>query len=559
MLWGTAPLWGPAQEALKRTISRQAQQPNTNFTIVAFKDKSPIPKADILTFEGKEYNVSKQLEIDSLFDREIKGEPHYTNIESALRKGFSVCNPAMENRIYLLTDGKHNCPDAEAPEKCINAWCANHPKGSRLFYVMMSEEAAADKEVLTCVEACDDGYVVICRDGVIPQIVDIGSHVVASTYDLNSDYAINFSEPIGLPVNLVCDDPAFEVKLVGGGAADGKIRMQFVPKGNFSLQQLNERLSQLQAGENYEFELDVNSADKDYIIANPKVSVTMKNLPPRKLQIFGGETKGLTFPEVRWHDQFLWNNASPDQPVEVDFSPVFESLDDASVVIFSFQEIKDNPVDYVLTYNDRQLRSGENITLCQHDAQSKLTIHFNHDAKEGDRAFTLIPVEIDNIDIINDMSAEVFPALAVNLSYDVYWNPLKTACFWLVVILIAALLIWLLMVKPAKYPKMDVASLQIVGTGGVYINKKIRGCRQVVLTNRKRSQNAISRLFSGKVMYITNAGFTSDIRIERSAKRTVRFYVYTPWGIAPTTTLRKNGSAKLKNMSTGAEYTVNIF
>lgn len=556
MMWGEKPIWEPAQEALKKTIARQSQLPDANFAIVAFKDKPAVPNSDILAFEGRNYGSVMQSQVDSLFDTAIKGPSGYTNIVSALRKGFDLCNPAVENRIYLFTDGKHNCPGAGRVEDCIRAWCANHPKGTRLFYVMMTA-AAVDGNVMQCLDACDDGYVVVCKNGIIPQIADIGSHITASTHELDRDYAISFSEPGSSTIKVECSDPAFDVELVGEGATNYMIHVRFVSKENLLLEELNKKLSQLQNGEDYEFALKVTSGDEDCFIANPNVRVTMKNLPPRKLSLFNGKTEALAYPEVRWHDSFLWSSAAAEQPVEIDFSPVFESCDSSSALTFAFQEVKDNPVDYVLTYNGQQLQS-DGFTIRQHDPEAKLTLMFNHDAKEGKRVFALTPVEVNGIDLINGMSAEDFPTIAINMSYDNYWNPLKTFCFWCAVVIIVALLLWFLMIKPMRYPKMGVNTLQIVANG-INIRKRVKNCRQVVLSSRKQSQNIFSRVFTGKVLHITNPIFTSDIRVERNARGSVRFYVPQTWGIIPTAVVRKNGNAKLKDMSAGREYTVSVF
>ena len=554
---GTSPIWEPARDALKKTIARQAEQPNTEFAIVAFKDKSVIPNTDILTFEGSDYNHSKQAEIDSLFNREINGPQEWTNIVSALKKGFAICSPTMENRIYLFTDGLHNRPGTGTPEECINDWCGNHSKGNRLFYVMMTKEAV-DSNVMQILDTCDDAFSVKCHNGFIPQIVDIGSHINASTYELDHDYAISFSESVNLPIDIECDDPAFDVKLIGRGAANNKIRMRFVPKGDLSPDELNQKLSRIQMDEDYEFMLNVMSTNKDYFIANPEVLVTIKNLPPRKLQLFEGKTEALTIPKVKWYDNFLWSSAKAEQPVEIDFSPVFDTQDNQSAITFTFQETKDNPNDYILMYNGDTLKSGQPFTIYQQDTIAKLTFVFNHDAKEGRRGFVLTPAKVDHLDIINDMSAREFPAIAINMSYNRYWNPLKTVCFWLLVIIIAVLLLWFLIAKPQIYPKIDVTRLQITGTG-VYVNKRIKGCRRVVLSNKKCKQSLLSRLFTGKIMYVVDNAFIDNIRIEKTTKHCVRFYVSAPWTIVPAPVVKKKQSATLKDTGTNKEYRVSVY
>lgn len=555
---GETPIWGPAKDALIKTIERQAKQPNVKFAIVAFRYEEKISESDVLDFDGKEYGQGKRIDalaIDNFLEAAINKDQKTTNIVSALEKGINLCDHDRKNRIYLFTDGTHNYngQGIERVKDCINKWCKHHSKGDRLFYVMMTKDAI-DPDVKECLKHCEDGFAIECVGGIVPQICDIeGSHIEASTDRLAQEYRIRFSEFESLPISIECDDPVFEV--ADGSATNCEIRMRFVPRRNgVSQKELHNELYELQRGDNYEFTLKVTSMDEAYSIANPEVLVTMSNLPLRELEIFGGTTGALTFPEVEWHDSFLWSEASPEQPVEIDFSPIFESHDRSSAVTFTFKEMKGNPVDYVLTYNGRQLKPGEKITISQRDAESKLIVEFNHDAKGGGRDFILIPEDVRGLDLINELSATDFPSIAINMSYNVCWNPLKTICFWLAVIIVALLGIWFLMIKPAKYRKIDISLLQIEGQA-VNERKRVKGYRQVVLSSRRRNQNIISRIFTGKILFVPNAAFTSDIKIERSAKRSVRFYVPRTWSITPIVVKDR---AVLKDVNTGKEYTVRV-
>ena len=551
MRQGEPPLWDPACAALAKTIQLQARGANTHFTIVAFKDKPQIPNSDILSFDGTKYGPAKQTQIDSLLKSALNGPQGRTNIVSALQKGYSLCNPATENRIYLFTDGKHNCPGSV--EQCLSQWCANHPAHSRLFYVMMTPEAV-DGDVLQCLDACDDAFAVECKRGYIPQIVDISAQITTSTHSLQQPSIIRTSEADSLPVRIDCNDTLFDVRSLE--PAPGENRVVFTPRDSLSPYELSERLGD----GDYEFTIQVSSADPKYFIANPTVRVTMKNLPPRTLQVLGGSSQPIQIPTLRWHDAFLWSPAAPDPIAEIAINPQFTHPDNRTALSFILCDIDStNPTDYTLMYNGQTLAPDQPITIKPSDPDTAtLALRFNHDAKKGRRTFTLTPVQISHLDIINGTTATQFPPVAVELSYHAGWNPLKTICIWLLIVLVALLLIWFLLLKPAWYPSIDVKKLQITAPG-FYIHPRIKGCRCVQLVSRKQTQNPLARLFTGKILYIHKPDFTHNIRITKGGKRSVRFQLTPPWGISPTATVKQNGQATLTNTAMGKQYHINIY
>lgn len=556
MKTGPQPVWSPARTALAKTLGRVAkQQPESRFTVVAFKDKKKIPAADVITFTGKRYNADKQREIDDLLEREVNGPQKQTNIVSALKRGFDQCDPAAESRIYLLTDGAHNCSDAGSAEDCVKDLCHQHAGDARFFYVAMTE-AAVDKNMEQCLEGVDNGFLVECKNNFIPQIADIGSHVAAKSYELDKDYTIEFSEAGSLPVRIECADPFFDAKLVGEGAVDGRISVRFASRKGLSQEELGRELSPHRSGDSYVFTIKVTSGNDEYFIANSEVKVAMR-LPLRGLTIFGGETGPLATVGAKWHDSFLWSPEAPDQPVEIDFAPVFETWGDGSAATFSLQG-DGGPVDYTLTYNGLSVEPGGKIMISQRDAEPKLMVWFNHGAKEGERAFALTLERMENLDLVNGETAGDFQAIGISLSYDEVQNPLAKVCLWLAAVIVALFLIWVIALGSKVYPSVDVNILHIVADG-VNVRRGIKGYRQVVLTSRARRQGVLSRIFTGKVLYIGNTEFTHEIRIEKNAAGGVRFFVPRPWSMSPTTSLRRNGSGTLTNTITHKGYQVSIF
>lgn len=81
-------------------------------------------------------------------------------------------------------------------------------------------------------------------------------------------------------------------------------------------------------------------------------------------------------------------------------------------------------------------------------------------------------------------------------------------------LIVAALVIWFAAVRRMLYPVIKVTQLVLTGPGSYYLTRKIKGARRVVLTSHRRSQNALSRLFTGTIIYIVADHFTPDITLE---------------------------------------------
>ena len=109
---------------------------------------------------------------------------------------------------------------------------------------------------------------------------------------------------------------------------------------------------------------------------------------------------------------------------------------------------------------------------------------------------------------------------------------------WLGIIILAALLLWFLIVKHFIFPTIKVKTIQI---NDPYFSKvNVKGKRRVVLTNKKMKQSLLSRIFTGEILYKKNDIWTSPLGFEAGTKKkTLRVMRTKDYTFDPYTSMLK--------------------
>lgn len=495
-------LWDPAKSSMKSTISTQTSIPGSHFTVIPFGDNA----YQVITFDAKEAQ-GKQKEMIKAFDDYVK-KANNTNISDVLNAGFKNVDPARSNKIFLLTDGKPNGVDSsEKVAETIRKWCQNH-KNTRLFYVALMDEAI-NPVIRKAIDECSDAFVVRVNphDGVIPQITDISSDVYTNLEELSTPRDIAFGMPGAYAVKATASDPHFDVEIVGSKASDCNIKMRLRLKPGESI----EGLHQLFQGGEYRFPVTLQLTDPRYLIANPVVTVHVADELPSSLTLAEGVDE-LEAPDVEWYDSFLWSDAAPDQRVAWDLAPLFKNYLNDSALTLAFTTSDGKKNDFKAWLNGQPLEVGSAFTIRSGDA-AMLEVQFDHDAETGKRYFTLVPQQIEGIDMINNVPAEKYDGTSLRTEYHNVWNPLKTALFWILVVIIGALILWFAVLRNMLYPKIKVGKVEFIGPNSYFSSKRIKGARKVVLTSKKRKQNIFSRLFTGEIRFVRADHFSPELAI----------------------------------------------
>ena len=512
---GTPSIWQPTKDYLKNELEKHT--PSTTLHIVPFQDKvlpSYIFKAEDLKWKSIEQDLDK-----------IVKNVTRTNICDAWDATDRFIDLHKDNYIILLTDGKDNVKGGEALSKKLHDWCGRYPN-SYAFYVQLTE-AAIDQSVAKVINICDNEFIVDATKG-IPVFggFDNGLIIYANTLNLKKIHSIGFSSVGKYAAKAVCNDPYFNVKVVDGKIENGAVPVQIEAKR--PIPQINTSIP-----ETYNFTFEVLS--NDVKIINPTVKVEMTNKQERALETISEET---SMGKATWYDSFLFWGASNPDTLSVDLKTVFneEAKKDGSAVQMQIVD-PDGGKDFLLLYNNQPVENGLIILRSSDETPSILSVIFNTDAKEGNRYLSIKAKSKQELDKINDEPVEKYQ-LTLRAKYAVNWNPLKTIFMWLGILILAALILWFLIVKRFFYPSIGIRTIQV---NDPYFSKvNVKGKRKVVFANKNMKQNLLSRIFTGEILYKKNEIWTSPLAFEAGAKKkTIRVVRTKDYSFDPYTSMLK--------------------
>ena len=512
---GSPKIWDPTREYLKNELEKHT--PGTTLHVVPFQDKI-LPA---FSFDANELDWGK---IDKDLQKHVQNITN-TNICDAWDVTNKYIDKHKDNYIILLTDGKDNVNGMAAVSKKLSEWCGKY-ENTYAFYVQLTE-AAIDPSVAKVIDICDNEYVIDASKG-IPVFggFDNGLTIYANTLNLDKIHKIGFSAVGKYAAKAVCADPYFDIKVVNNKIEGGIVPIQIVAKQ--PIPQINAEIPQT-----YNFTFDVQSRDVNII--NPTVRVQMTNKPERTLEMISEETD---LGKATWYDSFLFWGASNPDTLSVDLKTAFndEAKKDGSAVELQITD-PDGGKDFQLFYNNQLVDNGKIILNSKTNAPSILSIVYNSNAKEGKRYLSVKAVAKQELDNINDQPVEQY-LLSLRSKYEVNWNPLKTILMWLCILILAALLLWFLLVKHFIYPSISVRTIQV---NDPYFSKvNVKGKRRVVFTNKKMEQSLLSRLFTGEILYKKHEIWTAPLAFEAGTKKkTLRVMRTKDYTFDPFTTILK--------------------
>ncbi|MEE3415144.1 MAG: hypothetical protein VZR53_07225 [Prevotella sp.] len=491
---GSPKIWDPTRNYLKTELEKHT--PGTTLHVVPFQGK-------VLPAFSCDANNLNWKNIDSELQKHVQNVTN-TNICDAWDAIDKFIDKHKDNYIILLTDGKDNVNGMAAVAKKLSDWCGKYPN-SYAFYVQLTEDAI-DPSVAKVINICDNEFVIDASKGIpVFGSFDKGLIIYANTLNLDRIHKIGFSSVGKYTAKAVCSDPYFDVKVVGDKIEGGIVPVQIVAKQPIS--QINAALPQI-----YNFTFDVES--NDVSIINPTVKVQMTNKPERSLQLLQEETY---IGKATWYDSFLFWGASDQDTLSIDLKAKFndEAKKDGSTIELSIKDA-DGENDFQLFYNNHLIKNGKIIINSNDRGSSILSIVFNPEAKEGKRYLNIVASNKHELDNINDQPIEQYK-VSLRSEYVVNWNPLKTILMWLAIIILAALLLWFILVKHFIYPSIGVKTIQI--NDPYFCKVNVKGKRRVVFTNKKVEQSLINRIFTGEILYKTNDVWTSPLAFEAGAKK----------------------------------------
>lgn len=523
---GSPKIWKPTKNYLRKELEKHV--PGTTLHVVPFQGKVlPAFSFDANNLDWK--SIEKELE------KHVQNVTN-TNICDAWKANDRYIDLHKDNYIILLTDGKDNVNGMAAVAKMLSDWCGKYPN-TYAFYVQLTE-AAIDQGVAKVIDICDNEFVIDASKG-IPCFggFDKGLIIYANTLNLKKTHNIGFSSVGKYAAQAVCTDPFFDVMIVDNKIESGRVPIQIVAKQ--PIPQINAALP-----DTYNFTFDVQSDEVNII--NPTIKVQMTNKPERALETLSEEA---SMGKATWYDSFLFWGASDPDTLSVDLKAVFneEAKKDGSSVQLQIKD-EDGNNDFKLFYNNNLVENGKITINSRDNSPTVLSVVFNPKAQKGSRYLKIEAINKQELDNINGQPVEQYK-LTLRSKYVENWNPLKIILMWLCILILAALILWFLIVKHFIYPSIGVKTIQI---NDPYFSKvNVKGKRRVVFTNKNMKQSLISRIFTGEILYKKNEIWTSPLAFEAGAKKkTLRVmrtkdYAFDPY----TSTLKAPNDYIVENIN----------
>ena len=204
-------------------------------------------------------------------------------------------------------------------------------------------------------------------------------------------------------------------------------------------------------------------------------------------------------------------------------------------------------------YKNGVLCENNRLAVSVGETEIEVGLEFTKEAAAGYHNVYLRPESLAGLDRIDDTAI----ANGLVIRKNNVHNPLAVMLLWIAIFLIAALILWLLMMKPMVYPTFSVGQLRLQDPVPYSALCPLKHYRKVILTSRSTKQGFFNALFTGKIKYIVNPIWTSDVVFEPKDKNSIRIRPSKEYQ-ADALILRKNQDYILENTSTKAKTKMRI-
>ena len=298
-------------------------------------------------------------------------------------------------------------------------------------------------------------------------------------------------------------------------------------------------------------------------------------LCPLMLLASCGKKADETNAPTRWgkenyYDKFLWKKHVPDtlcRTIEFDFNQDARNYMDKPLRLGLFKKT-DSGKMLPVTENEMEVfvdgqKCPSNIIDVQPGTdQLKVGIVFKPEAENKVHHWFFRAVDDGGLERINDMDPDTYKAdnaslMDIEVDKNKVMNPLAMGTALTSLLLLAALLVWLFVMKAIFFPTFRVGKIQLSDPVPYNTLKRMRGYRKMILTNKQPKQGFFDKVFAGKILYEVNDLWTSDVVIEPKDRNSVRLRCPKDF-MADARVLKKNQEYTIQNMTTGTKTKIKI-
>ncbi|MBR6864925.1 MAG: hypothetical protein IKM75_08695 [Bacteroidales bacterium] len=271
-----------------------------------------------------------------------------------------------------------------------------------------------------------------------------------------------------------------------------------------------------------------------------------------------------------YYDKFLWKKHVPDtlyRTIKFDFNQDAKNYMDKPLRLGLFKKT-DRGKMLPVTENEMEVfvdgqKCPQNIIDVQPGTdQLKVGIVFKPEAENKVHHWFFRAIDDGGLERINDMDPDTYKAdnaslMDIEVDKNKVMNPLAMGTALTTLLLLAALLVWLFVMKAIFFPTFRVGKIQLSDPVPYNTLKRMRGYRKMILTNKQPKQGYFDKVFAGKILYEVNDLWTSEVVIEPKDRNSVRLRCPKDF-MADARVLKKNQEYTIQNMTTGKKTTIKI-
>lgn len=232
--------------------------------------------------------------------------------------------------------------------------------------------------------------------------------------------------------------------------------------------------------------------------------------------------------KVKHYDSFAWvkaNTTPCNTAIDLEFNQ--DALIDPETFV-EFAVVDNNgvelPTSKIAFRQDGVPCPGNIIKVKRADNSICLSISFPEGTRSGVHQGYLKPVNyhLDRIGNVELGSSCTDYPITWRVRYTHPMNPLKLGLAWLIGLLLAAFLIWMLFLRPLFYPRFGSIQKTFNVPGMAPLIVRFKGARMVVVAaSHQKKQSGWNRFWTGKILYKTHPAFVSPITFKPSRGRRV--------------------------------------
>lgn len=246
----------------------------------------------------------------------------------------------------------------------------------------------------------------------------------------------------------------------------------------------------------------------------------------------GNDENVVLWGKTKTYDPFLWKKQVPDtlkQTLCFDFNDDAVKYLSAPLKLGVFKKDNNghlrqvNTDEMELFVNGRPVE-GNIISVDASESEVEVGVVFNRNAENKMHYWYIKPLDAAGLDRINDKEnyGEDEAVMEIRLRKRHVMNPLAEGLMWIGIIVLAALILWFVMLKHMFFPTFRVTRLQLTGPEPYLSQLKIKGYRQCILSASPQKQNWLNKLFAGEIKYEVNPLWTAPVVFEPRDKKSIR-------------------------------------